>query len=383
MAAILQDHKGSGEGVAGDRSAVVIGAGLAGAAAAWQLAECGFAVRVYERSDVVGGHVRTEWVGNIPYEPHGAHIFHTADEQVWRLVNKLADFAPYRHRVAIRVRDRLIAWPVQIAELMTLADAEEISRQLQARPPQPDETNFETYCVSLLGQTVYDECVRDYTRKQWACDPSSLSASVAKGRVEIRDDGYLDLFRDPYQGWPRKGYAALVEELLAAAHVHLGSQVTVDDISSIARPGEPVIVTSALDDFFAEPGALPWRGVRLECTRIPDVTLAQPAMVVNEPSADLPWTRTIETKWALDELHTVPGTIVMREFPGADAKHYPVLDAADANKAAQREFLQRLAAFTRNRLIPAGRLATYSYINMDVAIRQGLDAARSVTECQP
>lgn len=360
------------------RSAVVVGAGIAGAAAAWQLGELGYRVRVYERADVVGGHTRTEWMRGIPYEPHGAHIFHTSDEAVWSLVTKLVDFAPYRHRVMIRVGDLLLPWPMQVSAVGQLADHEEIHRQLRARPTSPDTTNFETYCVSLLGRSLFEACVRDYTRKQWGQDPDQLSAATAFGRVELRNDGYLDLFRDPFQGWPRDGYAALVEELLRGTEVQLGSMVTVDDLAEVSLPGEPVVITSALDDFFREPGALPWRGVRLESQFRPDITLSQPAMVINEPSSAVPWTRTIETKWALDELHDVPGTVVMREFPGADAKHYPVLDAAGLNRVTQRALQTRLASYRRNPLHSAGRLATYSYINMDVAVRRGLDAAQDI-----
>lgn len=360
------------------RTVAIIGAGITGAAAAWQFGELGYQVRVFERADVVGGHVRTEWMRGIPYEPHGAHIFHTPDEQVWRLVSKLADFAAYRHRVVIRVRDQILPWPIQTATLGHLEDAAQIADQLRRRPGIPDTTNFETYCMSLLGQTLYDECVRDYTLKQWGRDPATLSASVALGRVELRSDGYLDLFRDPFQGWPRGGYAELVETMLESAEVNLGVTVTIDDLAQLTSAGEPVIVTSALDDFFTEPGGLPWRGVRLESQFRPGVALAQSAMVVNEPAASVPWTRTIETKWALDELHTVPGTVVMREYPGADAKHYPVLDAAGTNLATQRAFETRLAAYRHNPLYPAGRLATYSYINMDVAVRRGLDTAMRI-----
>ncbi|WP_018254438.1 UDP-galactopyranose mutase [Salinispora mooreana] len=360
------------------RSAVVIGAGITGAAAVWQLGQLGYAVRVFEREQVVGGHVRTEWMHGIPYEPHGAHIFHTTDEPVWRLVTKLADFVPYRHRVVIRVRGQLIPWPIQRSAVSQLPDGAQLVYELNRRPTSVDTTNFETYCVSLLGRTLYDECVGPYTVKQWGRDPHTLSASVAKGRVELRDDGYLDFFRDPFQGWPRAGYGMLVEAMLQEAEVNLGTTVTADHMSDVAARGEPVIVTSALDDFFAEPGALPWRGVRLESTLLRGVTLAQPAMVVNEPALAVPWTRTIETKWALDDLHDISGTVVMREFPGADAKHYPVLDAAGTNLATQASLERRLTAFRRNPIIPAGRLAGYGYINMDVAIRRGLNAATQI-----
>ncbi|MFD5033114.1 FAD-dependent oxidoreductase [Streptomyces sp. NPDC058220] len=356
----------------------VVGAGLSGAAAAWLLTRRGFQVEVYEKAAVVGGHVRTEWIRGIPYEPHGAHIFHTYDRRVWRIVSQAVEFVPYRHRVLTRIRGHVISWPPQEDELRGLPDFTDITWELALRPATADPTNFETYCVSLLGPTLYEESVRGYTRKQWGRDPHTLSASVAKGRVELRNDGNVHLFRDPYQGWPRRGYGELVEALLGPAVVHLGCTVTVQDLPAIARGGRPVIVTSALDDFFDEPGALPWRGVRLEPTYLPETTLAQRAMVVNEPADTLAWTRSIETKWALSELHDRPGTVVMREFPGAPAKHYPVLDSAGENRRIQDSLERRLVGRSRNPVYAAGRLATYRYINMDEAILSGLRAAERI-----
>jgi UDP-galactopyranose mutase len=354
---------------------IVIGAGLSGAASAWLLMRKGFRVEVYEKADVVGGHVRTEWLRGIPYEPHGAHIFHTYDSSVWQMVSETVEFAPYRHRVLTSVRGHLISWPPQENELRGLTDFEDIVRELATRPGVVDHSNFETYCISLLGFTLYEATVRGYTQKQWGRDPCTLSAAVAEGRIELRADGYVDLFRDPYQGWPRGGYNELVEALLGQAVVHLGSTVTVKDLPTITRPGQPVIVTSALDDFFEEPGTLPWRGIRTEATYLPDTALAQPAMVVNEPAAGIEWTRSIETKWALDELRDRPGTVIMREYPGASAKHYPVLDSAGEHRVTQDALEHRLAGISRNPTYAAGRLATYRYINMDAAIIGGLRAA--------
>ncbi|MER6558526.1 FAD-dependent oxidoreductase [Streptomyces sp. NPDC001027] len=363
------------------KSCVVVGAGLTGATAASELARQGFQVRVYEQADVVGGHVRTEWIRGIPYEPHGAHIFHTRDTAVWQLVCKFTDFVPYQHRVTIRVRSHELSWPLQRGELPQLEEWPEVEQELASLPHKPDSTNFETYCRSLMGETLYNLCVHNYTLKQWGRAPEELSASVAANRVELRDDGYRGLFRDPHQGWPERGYADLVEALLEPAEIHLGQPITCADLVELTRPGEPVVITSALDDFFSgELGPLEWRGVRLESKFIPDVRLAQSSMVVNEPDLAVPWTRTIETKWALEKLHDAPGTVVMREYPGASAKHYPVPDSAGINRALQASYEAKLAAYTRNPLMAAGRLATYSYINMDQAVRQGLDAARHIVE---
>ncbi|RBM11742.1 UDP-galactopyranose mutase [Streptomyces sp. PT12] len=362
-------------------SCVVVGAGLTGATAASVLARQGFHVRVHEQADVVGGHVRTEWIRGIPYEPHGAHIFHTFDSEIWQLVNEFTDFVPYRHRVTTRLRSHQLSWPLQRSELPQLEEWPEVERELSSLPPEPDATNFETYCRSLMGDTLYGLCVRNYTLKQWGRAPDELSASVAVGRVELRDDGYRGLFRDPYQGWPERGYADLVEALVEPAEIHLGTPVTCADLAELTRPGEPVVITSALDDFFSgELGPLEWRGVRLESQFMPDVSLFQSSMVMNEPDLAVPWTRTIETKWALEKLHTTPGTVVMREYPGASAKHYPVPDSAGINRALQASYEAKLAAYARNPLVAAGRLATYSYINMDQAVRQGLEAARRIIE---
>jgi UDP-galactopyranose mutase len=98
-------------------------------------------------------------------------------------------------------------------------------------------------------------------------------------------------------------------------------------------------------------------------------------MVVNEPSARVAWTRTIETKHAVEELHSNRGTVIQREFPGAPAKHYPILDSAGKNSLIQDSLERRLAGQSGNPMYPAGRLATYRYINMDAAIVSGLQAA--------
>lgn len=361
------------------KTVVILGAGLTGATAAWELARHGYRVRVYEQADVVGGQVRTEWLRGIPYEPHGAHIFHTVDSRIWRLVTGLVSFTPYRHRVAIRLDDITLSWPLQVSELSSLRMWDRIQQELNELPKTPDTSNFATYCASLLGRSLYEMCVQNYTRKQWGREPDRLSASMARKRVELRRDGYRYLFRDPYQGWPRRGYTSLVEALLDGSRVMLGHRITAPELAKVTALREPVIVTAALDDFFCgELGDLEWRGVRLSAELLPSVRLAQSAMVVNVPDASVPWTRTVETKWAAEELHGSLGTIVMREYPGAAARHYPVPDNQGANRARQRAYEQRAAINERNPLYIAGRLATYSYINMDQAIRQGLNAARRV-----
>lgn len=360
------------------RPVAVIGAGLTGLTAAHALFYHGCDVTVYERSYRVGGHARSEWMRGVPYEPEGAHLFHTSDEQVWALINSLVEMIPYRHRVLTELRGEMFSWPLQYDELDRLDEWPKIKQELyevQGMPPLG--SNFETWCITQMGETLYGLFIDGYTTKQWGRPGRYLAASIGPKRVELRRDGNRELFTDPFQGWPRDGYGALAEALAAPVRVQLGVEVTAADLYDVIAPGVPVIVTAPLDGFFRNIyGPLEWRGVNTGAHWLPDVVgYAQPAMVVNRPSLDVPYTRTIESKWVLDGVTRVRGTVVMYEYPGAPAKHYPVPDPAGTNEWTQKLYENDANMFDRNPLIVAGRLARYTYINMDQAMREGLDAA--------
>ena len=362
------------------REVAVIGAGLTGLTAAHCLAEWGIDVTVYERDFVLGGHARNEWIQTIPYEPHGAHIFHTSDPVVWQLVTSLIQVLPYRHRVMTELNGEMFSWPLQASELDRLDEYSQILDELDALlPSDVDEaTNFEEWCIALMGPTLYGLFIEGYTQKQWGRAGRQLSKALGPKRVELRQDGYRDLFRDEHQGWA--DYAVLAEKLAGNHRVLLGQEVTLDELPDLVPPDVPVIVTSALDDFCCDQhGPLEWRGVRVTALWMPDVHQFQPAAVVNRPSLSIPYTRTIESKWVLGEPgRFVKGTIVMYEYPGAATKHYPVLDSIGRNAVSQSRYELSLARYQRNPITVAGRLGRYTYINMDEAMREGMDAARRV-----
>lgn len=355
----------------------VVGSGLAGATAAHLLTEAGCRVEVIDGEPTWGGQLRTASAGGILYEPTGAHIFHTADVEVWRLVTGLVEMLPYRHVVRTEVFGRTLSWPPQLSELRELAQWPVIARELAMRPPRPRAENFATWCIDLMGETLYREFIEGYTRKQWGEDPRNLTAAWAPKRIELRDDGYRDLFRDPYQGWPKDGYATLIDALLRRVPVTLGQRVTVSDWEQLCQGAAGVVLTCALDEFFEESlGRLPWRGVSLRSRYVPDVAHVLPCGVVNTPGLEHPYTRMVETKWMSGQ--SVPGTVVSYEFPGAPVRHYPVDDVAGANRKLQHRYEQELALLPGPPRYPLGRLATYAYLDMDQVIRQSMNTVRQI-----
>jgi UDP-galactopyranose mutase len=341
------------------------------------VARAGRAVEVIEGDATWGGQLRTASAHGILYEPHGAHILHTADTSVWRFITDLVRVRPYRHVVRTEVFDRTLSWPPQLGELRDLPQWTTIARELAQRPERPRTDNFETWCVDLMGETLYREFIEGYTRKQWGCDPRELSSHWAPRRIELRADGYRPLFRDPHQGWPEGGYTPLIDALLARVSVTMGQPVSIDDWDELGRGAAAVVLTCPLDSFLDEGlGRLPWRGVALRSRYMPDVTHALPCGVLNTPSVDTPYTRAVETKWMSGQ--SAAGTVVSYEYPGSPARHYPVDDVDGANRALQRRYEDEVSRLPGPPRYLAGRLATYTYLDMDQVVRQAINTARRV-----
>jgi UDP-galactopyranose mutase len=356
--------------------AVVVGAGVTGSTAAHLLHEQGWHVEVIEKEPTWGGQLRSATAADIPYEPHGAHILHTDDTQVWELITRHVRIQPYQHKVRTVIGgDREVSWPPQIDELRQLVEWPQIERQLEALPDVPDRDNFERWCVSIMGRTLYEMFVYGYTRKQWGREPSELDSSFAPKRIELRTDNYLGLFRSRHQGWA--DHIRLIDSLLAGCEVYLGYTMNAHSVADVARWADAVIVTGPLDVLFDNCfGPLDWRGVEFRHRYMPKGWPFQSVGVINRPTLEVPYTRTIETRHMTDAAGGT-ATVVSYEFPGAAAKHYPVNDRDGRNRALQRQYEAELSGLGPN-IYPAGRLARYVYIDIDQAVRQGLNIAQRI-----
>jgi UDP-galactopyranose mutase len=364
----------------------IVGAGWAGASAARALLDAGARVEVFEATGVVGGHSRAEVLGGVVYEPNGPHIFHTGDERVARWVRRFGmrrrfDFRP-RTRLVVDGEETLLSWPLRLDELRTLPQWPSIEGELAARPARPDPSNFETWCVGLLGETLYRWFVYGYTVKQWGCEPSRLSSRFAPKRVDLREDGRHGLFSDRWQYFPSRGVNSVIEAMLAGVAVHLGARIGLEhlDLPELSA-FDHLVVTAPLDEFAGPEGRgeLAWRGIRVVARSYPTAGLDEtrtPAYAVNEPRLEVPYTRTVETKHATGQ--RIRGTVVCEEYPGANARHYPI-HTPERTHERENERLQEFVRRSSPRPVTfCGRLASYRYLNQDEAILDGLRAADAV-----
>jgi UDP-galactopyranose mutase len=366
---------------------LVVGAGLTGCTLAHRFARAGLETVLLERDGVPGGLVRSEHMNGVLYEPHGSHIFHTEDREVWELANAMTPFNDYRHRVDILADGKVLNWPILLSDIDRQSNAEEIHAQLDERSgvdadARAHAANFEEWCLDLMGPILYERFIRPYTEKQWGRPARELSAQWAPRRVSVRWDNDPYLFPDPYQGWPAgpNGYTDLIDGLLddPLITVRTGVPVSLETLEGHVAGHEAamVVLTCPLDVFCGERfGRLDWRGIDVRSVHIPHVEYAQGAMVVNYPGAEFPFIRIHETKHASGQ--QCEGTVLGFEFTGAPTRYYPIETARNRalNERYQDELRQTIGA---DRLFFAGRLANYLYIDMDDCMRQAIDASEEV-----
>jgi UDP-galactopyranose mutase len=366
---------------------LIVGAGLTGCTVAWRLGQDGVETVLLEREAVPGGLIRSEHMNGVLYEPHGSHIFHTEDEEVWALANQMTPFRDYRHRVDIVVEDQVLNWPILLSDIDKQSRGDEIKAELEVRrgvdaAARAEAANFEEWCLELMGPILYERYIRPYTEKQWGRPARTLSARWAPRRVSVRWDNDPYLFPDPYQGWPGglNGYTDLIDGLLAGAQAELRTavDVTLDNLENHMRETEAdlVMLTCPLDVFAGERfGSLDWRGIIVRSVHVPHVEYAQGAMVVNYPGLAYPFIRIHETKHASGQ--NCEGTVLGFEFTNAPTRYYPI------ELPENRQLNDRYQNFLRDRIGAdrtyfAGRLANYLYIDMDDCMRQALDATEEL-----
>ena len=360
--------------------ALVVGAGYAGAIMAEQLASrAGHRVLVVDRRNHIAGnaHDYHDEHGVLVHK-YGPHIFHTKSQMVVRYLSRVTEWRPYEHRVLARVDGKLLPMPINRTTInvlydLELASDEDVERFLEERAEPVDYIRTsEDVVVAKVGRELYEKFFRGYTRKQWQRDPSELHASVC-ARIPIRtntDDRY---FTDPFQKMPAEGYTAMIGRIHDHELIEVSLETDYEDVKDEVEH-QHLVYTGPIDRFFEYRfGPLPYRSLEFELRNepTPDGGYLLPATSINEPSEDVPYTRTTEFRWMTgQERH--PSSTVAVEYPRAEGDPYYPIPRDDT-----RELYRRYEALGEE--LPAvtfvGRLARYQYLNMDQVVGQALSAA--------
>ena len=367
---------------------LIVGSGLFGATFAYRAKQAGKSCLVIDQRPQLGGNVYCEDREGIHVHTYGAHIFHTANKDVWDFVNGLVPFNRYTNCPVANYKGELYNLPFnmntfyQMWGVHTPEEAKEvissqqsaIREQLNGREP----ANLEEQALMLVGRDIYEKLIKSYTEKQWGRPCTELPAFIIR-RLPLRfifDNNY---FNDPYQGIPIGGYNVLIERLLEGIETRVNCDYFAhrEELEALA---DKIIYTGPIDAFYDYRfGKLQYRTVRFE-TEMLDMPNYQGNAVINYTDRETPFTRIIEHKHFESfgqAVYDNPKTVISREYstewqPGMEP-YYPVNDDRNAALYAQYKAL----ADKEPKVRFGGRLAEYKYYDMAPTIEQALRLAQS------
>ena len=366
----------------------VVGSGLFGLTVAERVAtQLGRRVLIVERRSHLGGNAYSEPEPRTGIEVHryGAHLFHTSNTRVWDYVRQFTEFTDYQHRVFAMHGGQAYQFPMGlglVSQFFGRYYSPTEARALIAGQAAEIETagarNLEEKAISLIGRPLYEAFVRDYTAKQWQTDPTELPASTIN-RLPVRYTFDNRYFNDTYEGLPVDGYTAWLQNMAADDHIEVRLDTDWFDVRDelrAASPDAPVVYTGPLDRYFDyADGRLGWRTLDFEI-EVLDCPDFQGTPVMNYNDADVPYTRIHEFRHFHPERdYPDDKTVIMREYSrfaeADDEPYYPI--NTDSDRAILAGYRDRARAETAaSGVLFGGRLGTYQYLDMHMAIASAL-----------
>lgn len=369
---------------------IVVGAGVAGAVVAGELARRGNEqVLVIDKRNHIAGNCYDEYDEyGIMVHVYGPHIFHTEIERVYEYYSQYTDWYEFGHEVHANVYGKMINVPFNLNTLHQVFDEEKANRLeeklvseygFDSRVPILNMKENEDEEIREVAEYVYQNIFLKYTMKQWGKRPEEVDASVT-ARVPVvisRDNRY---FKDKYQGMPLQGFTVMFEKILEHENITVKTETEFKDIleirdNKIYFDGElfegKVIYTGQTDELFDyEFGRLPYRSLKFKFEHHKKESY-QGCSVVNY-TVDEDYTRITEFKYLTGQINS-PETTIIKEYPesydGTNTPYYSINN--EENDGLYAKYKAKADEIPNLHLL--GRLAEYKYYNIDAITARSLE----------
>jgi protoporphyrinogen oxidase len=213
----------------GSRHIVILGAGLAGLSAAYELSQVGVRCTVVEREDYEGG-MACSWPKEGFWLDHGPHRFHSRDEELIRHIYEVLDNeVVIRDRLSrIYMQGKFFDYPLKAMNVLKSLPTPLLLRAIydyvwirgvQMFKTIPDD-NFENWVIKRFGKTLYRLFFGTYTSKAWKMPCTQISADWASQRISQANlwDTIIKTLNPPREGEVR----SLVSEFWYPKHGGIG-----------------------------------------------------------------------------------------------------------------------------------------------------------------
>lgn len=240
---------------------VVVGAGPAGLAAAWELTRNGIGPLVVDRNVEVGGLARTMWVDGYGFDL-GPHRFFTKNQEVldmWRFFLG-EDLLDVPRLTRIYYRNKFFAYPLKpfdalakLGPIKTTRAVFSYGLQKAKRRDIDSAENFEDWIVAQFGRTLFEIFFKSYTEKVWGipCDQIgkewagqrikglNLSEAIRSAFRRGKSDKVKSLIEEFY--YPREGAGQLYDKMAEHIVAHGGEMRMASNIVRFEHDDQRIV----------------------------------------------------------------------------------------------------------------------------------------------
>lgn len=351
---------------------ILVGAGLFNAVLAYRLKQLGKSVLVLEKRFHIAGNCYTERNENIDIHRYGAHIFHTSNEEVWKFVNKFAEFNHFINSPVANYKGKLYNLPFnmntfyQLYGVITPNQAKDNIIKESHAENITNPKNLEEQAISLVGRKMYETLIKDYTEKQWGRKCTELDPSIIK-RLPLRFTFDNNYFNDKYQGIPVEGYTKMIEKMFDGCDILLNIDYLAEK-EKWNTMADKVYYSGCIDEYYNYCyGELEYRSVRFDMEQH-NIENYQGNAVINYTSHEEPYTRIIEHKHFNNLGSNV--TIISKEY--SDEWKRGMVPYYSVNNEKNNALYEKYKAIENEKVCFVGRLGMYKYFDMDDTIIEAL-----------
>ena len=376
---------------------LIVGCGLSGIIISRLLTNAGNICHIIDERNHIGGNCYTKLHNSTYVHLYGAHIFHTSNKEIWDFVNKYDEFIPYHHTVKCIAKDNNIYdLPFNMNTFKEVFNVKTIKSTKEKLNNEIKEyhienpKNLEEQAINLVGKTIYELLIKEYTEKQWNKSCKDLSPDIIK-RIPLRFSWNSSYFNDIYVGIPEHGYTQWLLNILngmkdeTSITYELNKEFNLNNIDEYLNEYDYIIYTGQLDKLLNyELGDLEWRSLNFNHQELLNtIENDQGCSVINYTSYNQSYTRIIDHYYFNhQENDYIDKTKILTyecpvNYDRTKIAYYPINN--EKNNKLYNDYVNLLKEKYPN-IILSGRLGLYKYFDMDDIIENSFNLFKQINK---
>lgn len=364
---------------------LIVGAGLYGATIARLLTDAGFNCLIIDKRDHIAGNIYTEKIHGYDKHVYGPHIFHTDNLEVEKFVKKYSEWIPYIQNTIATDGKKIYHLPFNmntyydIFGVYSPMEAQSIIGLEIAKYGVDNPQNLEEQAINMVGKTIYEKLIKNYTEKQWGKKCTELSQDVIK-RLPLRYSFNNNYFNDRFQAIPKDGYTQFVKNIIGDIPYLLNWNFNYNEWHNRCKC---IIYCGAVDELLDyQLGELEWRSLKFEDISFKYDGYSGQGMAIKNDVSTSKYTRYVEHMWFTPSKVFVDITsIITKEQPDkwerGKERYYSVNNTnTEIKYDAYRDLLMRKMPEVEL----GGRLGKYKYFDMDDTIYEAMRDAEKLIQ---